>query len=1071
MDYGSIVPSGLGVAEQVLESRCRGGIGMLVHQRRGGSCRVRNSPQATDMNPLRFLSVVLALCVLAIALSFAHMSVAADDETDLSTEIESDLNRRITYDVSVVFDEARYADQLERWRSEGHQEVRGVELVASGREALTSAEGQFEVRESFEGQEDVLLWTSSDGWAEWEFVIPQDGLYSLGLQFFPLEGKSTIGRPIERGFMIDGGYPFNEARRLVLYRQFRDIEYEDIGESRFYNMGDERRPGQEEIKEWQSVHFEDSYAADPDPMLVYLSKGNHTVRLIGGSEPVAISKVYVKSREDVRTYSDVKATCSSIPIYVGEDIEFEAEITSAKALPSLRREPSFDPEVQPFDPDVRLLNTFGGWNWRWGRQWAEWAFEVPEDGLYKIGIYCMQNTGTQLPSYRMIEIDGRVPFEELKRYRFDYSRKWVLNVLSDPDDNPYLFHLTKGTHTIRLTPVMGPLGPTLRAINDVILDMSDLYRKIIMITGINPDLNFEWDLEDSISELVPSLNAMSMRLMEHANFIEDTMGRRGSIGNSLAMISEQLSSMARRPDTIPARLNVLLENQHTLSQWIMDLRVGPLAIDRFVVGSPEAAWDQPRVSMLYKLWVSLKRFVLSFTKDYEQIGNVYEGEAAERRPVTIWVQRPREWVEIMKEMIDEDFTRNTGIRVNVNTMPSTMDVIGVIKLAAIGGKAPDAAFGIDYTFPVEMAIRNAAVDLTHMPGYDEVVQRFRPGALIPYRYGGGNYALPETQDFQMLFYRKDVLSELGLEVPDTWEDVYAMIPILRRYNMRFAGGAGDALAANAGGAVGFEVFLYKHGGTFYTDDNMRSALDSPEALAAFVEWTDLYTKYGVPIQANFYQHFRTGDMPIGLGNFAFYVTLSVAAPELSGRWGMAPIPGYRQEDGDVARWAPGGAGTRVAMIFNTSDKKEEAWELLKWWTSDEVQERYAHEVESNLGKESRWNTANVSALQTMPWTNEELAAILEQWRWMRDVPVVLGGYMTGRMLGFAWNQMVVQGGPSVTDELLGSIKRLFRGPYEQAANQVTNTARDTLEYAVKEINKELERKRVEFGILPQALGE
>ena len=249
------------------------------------------------------------------------------------------------------------------------------------------------------------------------------------------------------------------------------------------------------------------------------------------------------------------------------------------------------------------------------------------------------------------------------------------------------------------------------------------------------------------------------------------------------------------------------------------------------------------------------------------------------------------------------------------------------------------------------------------------------------------------------------------------------------------------------GDPGFEIFVYKHGGRFYADDGLRTELHTPEALAAFVEWTDLYTKYGMPIGANAYWHFRAGDMPIITGGFQQYLLLKHAAPELTNRWGIAPLPGYRLPSGDTARTAGsiammGGGQTKVAMIFSISEQKEKAWRLLDWWTSASVQERFAHEVEGLIGMEARWNTANMEALKHMPWDDTELDVILEQLSWIREIPVVLGGYMTTRYTGpggIAWTKVVIEG----------------------------EKPKDAMEEAVKEINKELTRKAKEFGLLPE----
>ena len=45
--------------------------------------------------------------------------------------------------------------------------------------------------------------------------------------------------------------------------------------------------------------------------------------------------------------------------------------------------------------------------------------------------------------------------------------------------------------------------------------------------------------------------------------------------------------------------------------------------------------------------------------------------------------------------------------------------------------------------------------------------------------------LPEQQTFPMLFYRKDILIEIGLTPPQTWQDVYNMISVLQKHNMEF----------------------------------------------------------------------------------------------------------------------------------------------------------------------------------------------------------------------------------------------------------------------------------------------
>jgi len=343
---------------------------------------------------------------------------------------------------------------------------------------------------------------------------------------------------------------------------------------------------------------------------------------------------------------------------------------------------------------------------------------------------------------------------------------------------------------------------------------------------------------------------------------------------------------------------------------------------------------------------------------------------------------------------------------------------------------------MDPILPVDYGIRGALANLNEFSDYEGVIGRFRPGALVPFHFRGADYALPENQNFSMLFYRTDIMAELGLSVPETWEDVYAIIPELQKHGMDFFYAGVSAVPGQV--HAGLLPFLLQRGGEFYTPEQL-SALDSPEALAAFKQWTDLYTNWKVPMQANFYNRFRTGAIPIGISDYNSYITLNIGAPELKGWWEMAPLPGIRREDGVVDRSA-GGIG-QAAVIFEQSDQKESAWEFLKWWTCEEIQSRYAQEMEALIGVEARWNTANVEALKALPWPSRDIRAILKQWEWFKEQPIVLGGYFTSRHVQFAWTRVVLQG----------------------------ENPREALELAYRDINRELRRKQEEFGFQPPEL--
>lgn len=282
----------------------------------------------------------------------------------------------------------------------------------------------------------------------------------------------------------------------------------------------------------------------------------------------------------------------------------------------------------------------------------------------------------------------------------------------------------------------------------------------------------------------------------------------------------------------------------------------------------------------------------------------------------------------------------------------------------------------------------------------------------------------------MLFYRIDILEDLGIEhIPDTWEEVMDIIPVLQQNGMDFFYPHSTAGAVNE-----FAPFLFQMGGQFYKEDGRASALDSVEAFNAMKLFTGLYTNYKINKESSFYNRFRTGEMPIGVADYQTYLLLSTAAPELTGWWKMKPIPGIRQADGEVVRYMGGSALT--AVILNGTKKEDDAWTFLKWWTSKAVQEEFGKELEAMIGTEARWNTANVEALRDMPWPPDDIEAIMQQWEWFREREIVPGGYFTDRHINNIWNEIVVNGKP----------------------------IREALEDGIKDINKELNKKREEFGL-------
>ena len=66
------------------------------------------------------------------------------------------------------------------------------------------------------------------------------------------------------------------------------------------------------------------------------------------------------------------------------------------------------------------------------------------------------------------------------------------------------------------------------------------------------------------------------------------------------------------------------------------------------------------------MWHEIKAFAATFYVDYDAVGDVYEENDEE--VVTVWILSGRDQGTILKSMVDDTFTPDTGIKVNVEVV-------------------------------------------------------------------------------------------------------------------------------------------------------------------------------------------------------------------------------------------------------------------------------------------------------------------------------------------------------------------------------------------------------------------
>ncbi len=838
----------------------------------------------------------------------------------------------------------------------------------------------------------AFAWTSRNPFVQFGVTVPRAGLYAVQIQYYT-RANSLI--PIDRGVLINGHYQYFESQNVELHKVWADA-------SRSFPMdsfGNEMPQGQVGVGTWQSAYVMDHTYLHDRPLLFYFHAGQNTVRLtnISGSS-VLLGQIRVLAPPAVPSYQQYLAAFPPAAAPASTLLTYQAEAPYVKSNSSIQAQASANPASVPFRAGLITMNTLGGASWQTGGQSVTWKVRVKQSGVYHLAFKYEQNVQLGLPVFRQLQIDGRTPFAQALRVAFPYAQTWSNKVIASPTGQPYGFYLTKGQHYITLIVNPAPYRPVIRAVEQVMSGIDQLSLQIRMVTGNTLDQNRTWDIVSIIPNLAQRLNGYAAQLQSAYHELTVMSDGPPAQAQNLAIAVNELRSLAKKPEQVPYRFNELAQSptsvNEMLGQLLTVLPQQPLLLDQFYVYH-NAVPPKPTVGLWPTLMADVTAFVHSFTTNYSLVGK------SSPNSLVVWVNRPRQYVSLMQELANSSFTKDTGIKVTMMLMPNEQKLI----LANASGQTPDVALGVVPTTAFNMGVRGALLNLRTMPQVNQVLSRFSPGALLPLEFNKQLYAIPETQDFWVLFYRKDILSALHLPVPQTWNQVIQMLPVLQRYGMNFY----DPIAG-AGGYKPYATtvpFIYQAGGKLFHKNGLTTAIDSNSAINGFRLMTNLFSVYGIPQQIpNFYTHFVQGDLPVGVADFGTYVQLVAAAPQINGLWGIAPMPGIRQ-NGRIVRYAPGTG--EVDFIFKNSHRQQAAWKFLQWWTSTHTQVTFANDLQTTYGPAFVWNSSNLRAFRQLPWPQSDINTVLQQWKWLKDVPHVPGDYMLERELSNAWNSVVFSG--------------------------------------------------------------
>lgn len=881
----------------------------------------------------------------------------------------------------------------------------------------------------FEGKGGTLcadgVMTEDESELTWKVQVPQAGLYNIRLEYMTMESR---GVDIEREIAINGEVPFTGASTLCFSRLWTDA-----GEVRKDNQGNDIRPTQTERFEKQAAYCMDDMGYQTEPYAFYFHEGENELTIRAVNEPVILCSITLTPIVPFPAYAEYIAVQPEVSMS-DEGKNYTQTIQGESAL--LRSAPSlyarYDRSsslTEPYSVTNTILNYIGGDPWTHPGEWIQWDFEVPEDGYYHISIKARQMYQRGALSARTVYIDGEVPFEDLEAVTFAYNTSWEMRTLGDKEGNPFRFFLKKGSHTIRLEVTLGEMGPILKEVEDSIYRLNQIYRKLLVLTGVNPDRFRDYNLIGIYPEAIEAMDLESKRLYRIVDEIVATTGEKSDRAAAAQTLATQLETFVESNERITESFTNFKDNITSLGTAMQNMSESKLDVDLIMITGENVQVPAVHENIFQSIAHEVKSCASSFFVDYNSLGDKYEDTDD---VLEIWITTGRDQSTVLKTMVDDTFTANTGIKVNVKLVQQD-----AILPAVVAGNGPDIVLSVSGWFAVNYAMRHAVEDLTQFDDFDEVVRPFYQSILDPLTYNDskhkGIYGLPETQNFPLLFYRADVMEELELAIPQTWEELIAELPTIQGNSLTVAVNFPDIAVADIS-ILG--SMIYQNGGYIYDEDAKKTLIDSEAGVAAFKQYTSLYNDYGLPVVFDFVSRFRSGEMPLGVASYATYNTLMVSAPEIRGLWDFTLFPGTLREDGTIDRTAQ--TDGLCCMMIATDDEKvkNNAWEFMKWWTGAEAQVRFGREMESILGSSARYQTANRDALKQLAWSGKQLKVLEQQMAQTRGFPEIAGGYSTTRHI-------------------------------TNAVRRVINTKedpRETLLNYARTINEEIRIKRREFNL-------
>ncbi|MEO3751120.1 sugar ABC transporter substrate-binding protein [Streptomyces sp. B6B3] len=302
-------------------------------------------------------------------------------------------------------------------------------------------------------------------------------------------------------------------------------------------------------------------------------------------------------------------------------------------------------------------------------------------------------------------------------------------------------------------------------------------------------------------------------------------------------------------------------------------------------------------------------------------GDSSDDDASGKQTLTFWG-----WTDMSEPV---DLWNETHPDIQVNFQMITSDFFPKLQ-AAISGEtgAPDVV-QVDYPNLTSTVVDGALMDITEASG--DIESHYAPAVWDQVVIDGKVWGIPQDIGTQALFYRSDLFEEAGLDAPTTWDEYRdAAATLKREHPDSFV----TALPSNGGAWLASLAWNAQARWFGTSGDSWQVDIDDEATRQVAEYWQGMldegYVRGDQHWQPTWFRGMADGTYLTWIGPAWGGASLKENAPDLEGKWSVAPLPQWSSGDDAPVYW-----GGSLTALTSVTEKSDAALEFATWLNTHE----------------------------------------------------------------------------------------------------------------------------------------